>query len=48
MLVTQYIEGLAKSINYGSPAEVEKSLVSEHFRNLDVSEFTDQRVIIKG
>lgn len=48
MLVTQHIEGLAKSISYGSPAEVEKSLVSEHFRNLDVSEFTDQRVIIKG
>ncbi len=48
MLVTQYLEGVAIDIYHGSPAEIEKIIVSNHFRKLDVSEFKDHRVIIKG
>lgn len=48
MLVTQHLEPLAATVAYGSVAEVERNLVAHHFQNLDVSEFKDQRVIIKG
>jgi len=48
MLVTQHLEGIAQSITFGNQSETERKLVSEHFQNLDVLEFQDQRVIIKG
>ena len=48
MLVTQSLEGVAQSVSFGNQSETERNLVAQHFLNLDVSEFKDQRVIIKG
>lgn len=48
MLVTQHLDGVVATVNFGTLSECERLLVSEHFQNLDVSEFQDERVIIKG
>ena len=48
MLVATYLQPVAKDIYTGTAAEMEKHLYIENITGVDVSEFTGQRVVIKG
>jgi len=48
MLITAQLEPLAKRIVFGDLETLEAELYKEIVDNLDVSEFTDKRLIIKG
>lgn len=48
MLLASALTGIAKSIDFGSNSEVENKLLIENIRQLDLREYTDARVVIKG
>ncbi len=48
MLVANHLEGIAASIHFGDQDSLEKQLVVTYLSSLDFSDYTDQRVIIKG
>jgi hypothetical protein len=48
MLLTIQLEPYAHMVVFGSLEDLEKRLYEEAFDNLDFSEFTDTRVVIKG
>ena len=48
MLVSATLAPVAKSIYTGTVAETEKQLVIEKIRNLNVSEYAGQRIVVKG
>jgi hypothetical protein len=48
MLATVYLEPVAASVFFGTPAELTASLIRERISKIDLSEYTDKRVVIKG
>ena len=48
MLVTTYLQPVAKDVYVGTAAEMQKHLFLKSLESIDVTEFTDQRVVIKG
>jgi hypothetical protein len=48
MLVTAYLEPFAAEIAFGSPQELTQELTLAKIGDLDIGEFRDQRVVIKG
>ncbi len=48
MLVTLALESFAKKIYFGNLQEIEAFLFAEKLNQLDVSQFKDARVVIKG
>ena len=48
MLLTTYLSPIAKSVSIGSLVQLEISIFSKIIEALEVSEFTDKPVIIKG
>ena len=48
MLVTTYLQPHANDVYVGTAAELQKHLFLKNIAALDVTEFADQRVVIKG
>ena len=48
MLVTTYLQPVAKEVYVGTAAEMQKHLFLKSLSAIDVNEYTDQRVVIKG
>jgi hypothetical protein len=48
MLVTMYLQPVAKDVYVGTAAEMQKHLFLQNIAAIDVTEFTDQRVVVKG
>ena len=48
MLVTAYAQPLAKEIYSGTAEEMRKHLFLKNLQSINVDQFTDQRIIIKG
>ena len=48
MLVTTYIQPLAKSVYVGSVEELHKNLFLQSIAAINIEEFTDQRIVVKG
>ena len=48
MLVTTYLQPVAKEILVGTEAELHKHIVLQNIAALPVAEYTDQRVVVKG
>ena len=48
MLVTTYLQPVAKDVFVGTAAEMQKHLFLKNLSALDVSGYADQRVVIKG
>ena len=48
MLAAVYLEPLAASIAYSTPAELEKALLLQRIAAIDTTEYADKRVVIKG
>ncbi len=48
MLAASYLQPIAASVYYGTPEEMTKALLIEKINAIDVSEYTDKRVVIKG
>ncbi len=48
MLVTAYLQPLAREIIFGDINEANTQLLTRNIRELDVSGFQDQRVVVKG
>jgi hypothetical protein len=48
MLVSSYLQPMAKSLVVGKEEESKQHLLIQNIEALDVSEYTDKRVVIKG
>lgn len=48
MLVVTYLQNNAKDVYVGTAAEMQKHLLTKNIAAIDATEFTDQRVVIKG
>lgn len=48
MLIATYLQPIAKEIIYGSAADAKKQILLKKISALNVNEFTDKRVVIKG
>lgn len=48
MLVTTYLQPVAKDVYVGTAAELQKHLFLKAISTIDISEFSDQRVVVKG
>lgn len=48
MLVTTYLQPIAKSIYVGTTEEAQKHLFLQNFSSINADDFTDQRIVIKG
>lgn len=48
MLVATYLEPIAKAIVMGDEKELHKTIYLKNLATIDVNEFTDKRVVIKG
>jgi hypothetical protein len=48
MLIVTYLQPLAKDIYVASPEEVKKEILLKNLNTIAVSDFTDQRVVVKG
>ena len=48
MLVTTYLQPVAKEVYVGTPADLQKHLFLQNIAAIDTTEFTDQRVVVKG
>lgn len=48
MLAAVYLEPLAASIAYSTPAELERTLLLQRIAAIDTTEYADKRVVIKG
>ncbi|MFT4022405.1 MAG: DUF2480 family protein [Flavihumibacter sp.] len=48
MLVASNLQPLAKTVFLGTVAELDKQLLLEALRNIDLSPFEDQRIVVKG
>ena len=48
MLVTAYVEPLAKDVFAGNETDMRKHLFLKSMASIDTSAFTDQRIVIKG
>jgi hypothetical protein len=48
MLAASYLQPVAMSVYYGTADELTKVLIDQRIRQIDKSEYTDKRVVIKG
>lgn len=48
MLVTTYLQPVAKDIFAGSEAEMHKHLFLKNLSSINANEFTDRRIVVKG
>ena len=48
MLVVTYVRNIAKDVYTGTSAEMQKHLLLKNISAIDVNEFADQRIVIKG
>ncbi|MDR3681302.1 MAG: DUF2480 family protein [Flavipsychrobacter sp.] len=48
MLAANYLEPVAKSVYFGTIEELKKSIVLNGINNINIEEYTDKRVVIKG
>lgn len=48
MLVATYLEPVAKNVYVGTAAEMQKHLFLQNLSTLNMQDFTDQRVVVKG
>ena len=48
MLVTSYLQPVAKNIFTGTVEEMQKFLFIKNLSSIDASEFNDQRIVVKG
>ena len=48
MLVVTYLQNIAKDVYVGTSTEMQKHLLLKNIFAIDVNEFADQRVVIKG
>jgi len=48
MLVASELEEVAASVTFGNAEALEAAVVQQHIQKLDLSEYQDQRVIVKG
>lgn len=48
MLVSSYLQPVAKTVFAGTPDEFKKQQFISNIRNIDASAFKDQRVVVKG
>ncbi len=48
MLATSYLQPVAASVYFGSEAELINSLINSRINEIDVTEYLDKRVVIKG
>jgi len=48
MLAATYLEPVAVSLYYGTADELQKLLIQQKIDKIDVSEYADKRVVIKG
>ena len=48
MLITTYLKDTAQSIHYGNPSDVEEDILINNLKQLNIDEYRDERVIIKG
>ncbi|MGZ8538044.1 MAG: DUF2480 family protein [Flavisolibacter sp.] len=48
MLIATYLEPVAKEIYVGTSEEMNKHLFLKNIATIDVNEFSDQRVVVKG
>ena len=48
MLIATYLQPVAKEIIYGTEAETKKQILLRRISTLNVNEFVDKRVVIKG
>lgn len=48
MLIAVYVQPVAASVFYGTQDEVQRHLLLQSIASLDLSEYTDKRVVIKG
>lgn len=48
MLVITYLQPVAKEVIMGSAAEMEKKLFIQHIDAINIEEFADKRIVIKG
>jgi hypothetical protein len=48
MLAVSYLQPIAASVYFGTPAELEKYLVLQHIETIDIADYEDKRVVIKG
>lgn len=48
MLVSSSLSGIAKSTHLGDLKSIKENLVLQHIDALDISDFTDARVVVKG
>jgi hypothetical protein len=48
MLVAAYLQPVAKEVVFGNEEELRKQLLLRNIRQMDVSDFADKRVVIKG
>ena len=45
---TVYLQQVTEHIYFGTIAEVEQKLLPQNIRNIDVAQYQDERLIIKG
>jgi len=48
MLVASYLQPLARDVMVGNAEEVNKTIFLDNIKKIDVRDFADQRVVIKG
>ena len=48
MLVASYLQPVAKEVIFGTEEELKKQLLMRNIAQLNLSDFTDKRVVIKG
>jgi hypothetical protein len=48
MLPVTYLEPVAKDVQFGTAESVEEKLLLNNIKDIDVTEYTDKRVVIKG
>ncbi len=48
MLVASYVEPFAKKVCIGNEVQVKEQILLHHIDSLDITNFTDKRIVIKG
>jgi hypothetical protein len=48
MLAATYLQPVSLSVYFGTQAELTKQLITDRIKQIDVNEYADKRVVIKG
>ena len=48
MLAASYLIGIANTIHFGNEAEVYEAIILKHIDSLNVEEYVDQSIVVKG